>query len=413
MASIASTFSTCKVNMKIRHLYLQRSNRKLDSMVRYRIRSSGVFVNRAAFTTTRTSARLDTMPIRMQMEKTLVNNYYQTAISLANFSSGSSQSFPDWWPKDATMQKNVALMDHIAHVVVPKVETLEPGVNLTLQCKDVIQWVLNETYQNIEVESYNDYHGYYSPTRTEEWEAGEHVSNSSHVLDPAYRHDPSTLPKPSKLNSNLNPMELLALGSVWHLPVSAAPPGIDRFDSSNGIKPHRLAVGDGNLTLHEGDYLRIHFDPRRFLETNNWNWGCNVGTVENGKPGVIVARDDDVGYVIIDKPSNVPVHARVDNLLENVASAVGRSLWLQRKNILTFDANALKSMPQSHQRSKKNKQKQKIDPIIYVATPQRLDQNTTGLLVVATKKSFASYFAKLLRTKVKVQNLIRGLTSLA
>jgi 23S rRNA-/tRNA-specific pseudouridylate synthase len=41
-----------------------------------------------------------------------------------------------------------------------------------------------------------------------------------------------------------------------------------------------------------------------------------------------------------------------------------------------------------------------LEQFVYVATPQRLDQNTTGLLVVATKKSFAAYFAKLLRTKV-------------
>jgi hypothetical protein len=39
------------------------------------------------------------------------------------------------------------------------------------------------------------------------------------------------------------------------------------------------------------------------------------------------------------------------------------------------------------------------DPLVYVATPQRLDQNTSGLFVVATKKSFAAYFANLLRKK--------------
>ena len=364
-------------------------------------KSSGVFRNRAAFTSTRTSVRHDTMPICMQMAKTSVNNYYQSAISLANFSSVSTQNFPDWWPNDAIVQKNIALMDHIAHVVVPNLETLESGENLTLQCKDVIQWVLNMAYQNDEDESNNEHYASNYPTRIEEWDEGEHVSNSSHILDPAYRHDPSTLPKPSRFNSNLNPMELLALGSIWHLPFSAAPPNVDRFDSSNGIKPHRLNVADWNLTLHEGDYLRIHFDPRRFCETNNWNWGCNVGTFKNGKPGVIVARDDEVGYMIIDKPSNVPVHARVDNLLENVASSVGRSLWLERKCQLAVDATAFKSMHQSDQQSKRNKQKQKVEPILYVATPQRLDQNTTGLLVVATKKSFASYFAKLLRTKVR------------
>lgn len=43
--------------------------------------------------------------------------------------------------------------------------------------------------------------------------------------------------------------------------------------------------------------------------------------------------------------------------------------------------------------------KTKKDPLVYVATPQRLDQNTSGLFVAATTKSFAAYFAKLLRKK--------------
>ncbi len=37
-------------------------------------------------------------------------------------------------------------------------------------------------------------------------------------------------------------------------------------------------------------------------------------------------RDDEAGYMIIDKPPNIPAHARVDNSLENVASYVGRML---------------------------------------------------------------------------------------
>ena len=36
---------------------------------------------------------------------------------------------------------------------------------------------------------------------------------------------------------------------------------------------------------------------------------------------------------------------------------------------------------------------------MYVATPQRLDQNTSGLFVAATSKRFAAHFAKLLRKK--------------
>ena len=46
-----------------------------------------------------------------------------------------------------------------------------------------------------------------------------------------------------------------------------------------------------------------------------------------------------------------------------------------------------------------NKENKDDDELLYVVTPQRLDQNTSGLFVVATKKQFASYYAKLLRTK--------------
>eukprot|EP00956_Cyclotella_meneghiniana_P008319 scaffold11112_cov69-Cyclotella_meneghiniana.AAC.3 len=282
-------------------------------------------------------------------------------------------------------------MDHIAHVIVPDVSTIseEP----TIICEEVIQWVLKAANQTVMANDGRQ-------VRIDEWNEGNQVSNSSHILDPAYRHDPSTLPLPTRDKSNLNPVELLALGSIWYLSVTAAPPNIDRFDPSNGIKPRRLSVGDWNMTVQQGDYLRIHFDPRRFRETNKFNWGCRVGSTEDAKPGVIVARNDEMGYIVIDKPSNIPVHARVDNVLENVASSVGKMLWIEKKGAYASKTiNAL-----THQNDiGRNKQKQKMEQLVYVATPQRLDQNTTGLMAVATKKSFAAYFAKLLRTKTSGQ----------
>lgn len=41
--------------------------------------------------------------------------------------------------------------------------------------------------------------------------------------------------------------------------------------------------------------------------------------------------------------------------------------------------------------------------LLYVATPQRLDQNTTGLFVLSTTREFSAYFAKILRTKTSYQ----------
>lgn len=334
---------------------------------------------------------------RLEMTKSPTNSY-QSATSLAQFSSDTNQSYPTWWPGNVSKKKYMALMDHIAHVIVPDATSLKSRDG-ALTCLDMIQLVLDAANQSNRAVSTTECK-IRPDVRIDEWREGEKVSNSTHILDPGYRHDPSTLPEPTENDSNLNTMELLALGSVWYLPIRAAPPNVDRFDPSSGIKPRRMTVGDWNTTLSEGDYLRVHFDPRRFCETNKWNWGCSVGEVVD-KPGVIVARNDEVGYMIIDKPPNVPVHARVDNLLENVASSIGRVLWTERKEKLISDTSRDESSEQAQLRhGKRNRRKQKMEQLLYVATPQRLDQNTTGLLVVATKKSFAAYFAKLLRTKV-------------
>lgn len=365
--------------------------------------------------------------------------YYQSAVSLAqqSFSTESTtnspgQFFPKWWPRDATSVQNyIAFSDHIAHVIVPNVTSSslsnDDSAVAQLNCEDVIQWVLNAAKNrnnDAEVELLFQQQNKTSVIGSrryrieQEWKEGESVSTPTCVLDPAYRHNPSFLPQPQHNNQELNnipdliPMELLALGSVWHLPTSATST-IDRFDPSNGIKPFRRTVGDWNKTVHSGDYFRIHFDPRRFGETNRWNWGCAIGDdiADDEKPGVIVARDDDAGYLIIDKPPNVPVHARVDNLLENVASSVGRMLWMERKESfwagcsrapsdVSTTMNSSKEQTYYLSQTAASKRKQKTEQLVYVATPQRLDQNTSGLLVVATKKSFAAYFAKLLRMKV-------------
>ena len=168
-------------------------------------------------------------------------------------------------------------------------------------------------------------------------------------------------------NALLTPKHYLKLGAVWFLPADAP------RDPSQGQKPVRLSITDLESTLEEGDYLRIHHTPRRFPLVYNYNWTLDKNDSSNGKSGVIVARDDEKGYWVIDKPAHVPVHPTVDNVLENVAHMIQQALADQGEENL------------------------------YVTTPQRLDQNTSGLFVVARKKSFASYYAKLLRRKTDQQ----------
>ena len=357
-----------------------------------------------------------------------------------------------------------------------------------LTCGQVIEWVLraartrnesettdsslldNNNNNDDDATSSENNNGYYTiiqryKTITAEYQQLQSISTSSTTLDPAYCHDPNSFPQLTQhyANNNLTSAELLAMGSIWSLPYNSASKNsksssstttksspttttvvvVDRFDPSNGVKPTRLTMGNYNDTVCVGDYFRVHFNPRRFVDTNKYDWsgedggviratssssgggdgdcGGGDGKPSGNKPGVIVKRDDKAGYLILHKPPNIPVHARVDNLLENVASSVGRMLWLERREelLLSNSRNNGDLTTSSNddeddlveeiwpsgmrKKKKKNNQKQKTDKLVYVATPQRLDQNTSGLLVVATKKSFAAYFAKLLRTKTSGQ----------
>ena len=403
----------------------------------------------------------------------------------------NDEPFPNWWPISQSMSKYVTFSEHIAHVIIPDAaDTTDDADGARLQrseekvidgttdppyseelcegmtCGQVIEWVLRAARHRNETEM-NDSDDSSSPpersdtttkireqqqqerykTIMDEYQQGEQyqssiTTTSNTILDPAYRHDPNSFPQLTHYANNLCSAELLAMGSIWSLPYSATSSKssskstttiMDRFDPSNGVKPTRLNMGNYNDTVSSGDYFRIHFNPRRFVDTNKYDWSENDGVISNdggdGKPGVIVRRDDKVGYLIINKPSNIPVHARVDNLLENVASSVGRMLWLERREELlssssggggdltnstsssssdgggNTDEDDVEYWPNGQRKraKKKSNQKQTPDKLVYVATPQRLDQNTSGLLVIATRKSFASYFAKLLRTKTSGQ----------
>jgi 23S rRNA-/tRNA-specific pseudouridylate synthase len=174
-----------------------------------------------------------------------------------------------------------------------------------------------------------------------------------------------------------------------------------------GIKPIRLEVKNLTSTLQEGDYLRVHHMPRRFPEVHIFDWskGVNEPTSSGELPGVIVSENAEIGYIILNKPAGVPVHPTVDNDLENVAGSIGRALVKTRRNELEAFIMEAQQKENSTYTNHLNETvsrrnwKQKEETPLYVVTPQRLDQNTSGLFVVATKKVFASYFAKLLRSK--------------
>jgi 23S rRNA-/tRNA-specific pseudouridylate synthase len=187
--------------------------------------------------------------------------------------------------------------------------------------------------------------------------------------------------QPPELVTELTAEQLIDMGAVWFLPAGAL------LDPTRGEKPERLLAANApSLLLQEGDYLRIHHYPRRFSVCTDYDWSRYVDNVESGnKPGVIVAQDDEKGFIVVDKPAGVPVHMTVDNAQENVAACLQRGIM--RTATSSFTLTATEPQP----------------PPPYVSTPQRLDQNTSGLLTVSTSKIFAAYFAKLLSTKTEQQ----------
>jgi 23S rRNA-/tRNA-specific pseudouridylate synthase len=216
---------------------------------------------------------------------------------------------------------------------------------------------------------------------TDEWKGSSHSSSGfvDHILLDAAQAPLSVtdavqriLTDRKKQNlavTELNATELLHLGSVWFLPANAP------RDPALGGKPVRL--DQTAPALQAGDYLRVHHHPRRFPHAHRYDWSKSIHDTSGDKPGVIVAEDTDKGWLVIRKPSMVPVHMTVDNCRENVADCLKQ-------------ARAWQS-PAADARD------------VYITTPQRLDQNTSGLVVVATHKPFAAYFASLLRSKTARQ----------
>ena len=109
---------------------------------------------------------------------------------------------------------------------------------------------------------------------------------------------------------------LIHLGAIWYLPATAP------RDPSLGSKPIRLSqeMVAAGLALQAGDYLRIHHMPRRFRDVYQYDWSKrrtennnnddnnnnNNNNNDDCQPGVIVEQDERQGWMVIDKPANVP-----------------------------------------------------------------------------------------------------------
>ncbi|MGZ3743263.1 MAG: RluA family pseudouridine synthase [Pseudobdellovibrionaceae bacterium] len=112
-----------------------------------------------------------------------------------------------------------------------------------------------------------------------------------------------------------------------------------------------------NCQVAEGAYIRIHSKPRRF-PVNNYNWD-----------ELIIFQDEN--FLVVNKPAGLPVHASVDNCLENLHKYLSNHLHTE----------------------------------LFVT--HRLDVPTSGLLVIAKNRNFLAFFNELLALRA-VQKIYRA-----
>jgi 23S rRNA-/tRNA-specific pseudouridylate synthase len=208
----------------------------------------------------------------------------------------------------------------------------------------------------------------------------------------------------------MTPRQLLYLGCIWYLSADHHQKNEEHEQRSDlSVKPSRLSLSDATMTLHEGDYLRIHHTPRRFPRVYEVDWSfpnnaCNTTTNNNNNNKndalPVVVQQQGPGYCIIDKPPIIPVHATVDNAVENAAHQLFLALeQQQQQNSTSFNRDPKHdetNVTRAHFQQQQHCDQE--DPP-YLAAVQRLDVNTSGLMVMGTSPEFAAYFSQLLRRK--------------
>jgi len=146
---------------------------------------------------------------------------------------------------------------------------------------------------------------------------------------------------------------------IRHFDLSAEEAG--RLISFGAVYHNRQRVlSDTKLT--PGQYVRVHLQPRRFpVEAVNW-------------PATVVHQHSD--FLLVNKPAGIPVHATLDNHVENVLHQLREALRVA----------------------------------VYVT--QRLDAEVGGLIVFAKTQAFQREFNQLLVER-KVKKRYRALTTSA
>lgn len=135
----------------------------------------------------------------------------------------------------------------------------------------------------------------------------------------------------------------------------------ERLISFGAVYQDRQRVST-DRTLSPGQYVRVHLNPRRF-PVEGIDWRNTI--VHHG-----------AGFIVVNKPAGIPVHATLDNQVENV---------LHQLRVAT-------------------------GPSVHVT--QRLDVEVGGLIVFGKTQEFQGQFNQLLRER-KVKKRYRALVTSA
>lgn len=179
---------------------------------------------------------------------------------------------------------------------------------------------------------------------------------------------------------------LIRIGCIYHQSASTVPV-LSSEDRKRGLLPKlsmKRVISD--QLIAGGDALRIYPNPRRH-PVNKIAW-----------KDLILKETDE--YIIINKPPSIPCHATADNATENVLFQLQE--YLDRNhNGNPSEGNS----PQNGTNPDPVPPSSDSSDVVYMEPlrlylPQRLDTDTSGLLMIAKTTAWISWLGSLLRKKL-------------
>jgi 23S rRNA-/tRNA-specific pseudouridylate synthase len=179
---------------------------------------------------------------------------------------------------------------------------------------------------------------------------------------------------------------ILLLGAVYYQPKDEIVGEIaETFETKEGAFHLKRIVGD--FIAQEGDVVRFYAFPRRYKPILQTVFEMfDPQKVEFDWQSTIIQETEN--YVLMNKPAGIPCHATVSNFVDNI-------LWILRD--IPHNLHGQLALPQSELPTLTTTPI--YAPKLDVYLPQRLDTDTSGLLLVAKSSRWISQLGKLLQKK--------------